>query len=62
MKEFVEKLIEKLEKINPVDYGSMGSYEAHSAVKDCLRDVDRIVNELADAEEYNNDFCEWKFR
>ena len=52
MKEFVEKLIGRLEEINPVDYGSFWSYEAHSAVKDCLRDVDRIVNQLA--EEYNN--------
>lgn len=50
MKEFVEKLIGRLEEINPVDYGSIGSYEAHSAVKDCLRDVERTVNQLA--EEY----------
>lgn len=47
MQRTFEKIIEKLEKVNPVDYGSMSSYEAHSAVKDCLRDVTEIVNQVA---------------
>ena len=50
MQEFVKKLIERLEEINHTDYGSLGSYESHVAVRDCLHDVKNIVNQLA--EEY----------
>lgn len=53
MKEFIEKLLGRLEEINHTDYGSIGSYESHVAVRDCLRDVKGIVKELA--EEYNNE-------
>ena len=31
-------------EINPVDYGSMYSYEAHSAVRDCLSDIERLID------------------
>ena len=48
MKEFIEKLIGRLEEINHTDYGSIGSYESHVAVRDCLRDVKNIVNQLAE--------------
>ena len=58
MNEFIEKLIGRLGEINYTDYGSFGSYESHVAVRNCLRDVKNIVNQLA--EEHNKDFCEWK--
>jgi len=34
-----DKAIENIEQINCVDYGPMFSYEAHSAVKEVLRDI-----------------------
>lgn len=41
MKEYIEKaaVLNLLEKINPVDYGSMFDYQAHSAVSECLREA-----------------------
>ena len=35
----------EIEKINCVDYGAMDSYEAHSAVRDCLSDIQSLINE-----------------
>ena len=32
--------------MNCVDYGSMFSYEARSAVRDCLSDIIRIIEYL----------------
>jgi hypothetical protein len=40
----MDALKEKVEKINCVDYGSMFSYEAHSAVRDVLSDIERIID------------------
>lgn len=56
MQQFVDNLIGRLEEINPVDYGSSGSYEAHYAVKDCLRDVKEAVNQLAEEYKYKTDW------
>ncbi|MDD3142537.1 MAG: hypothetical protein PHX08_26730 [Lachnospiraceae bacterium] len=39
-----DKLEEKIEEINSVDYGSMDSFEAHDAVRDCLSDIVRIID------------------
>lgn len=39
-----KKLIEDIDKINYTDYGSICSYEAHSAVREVLRDVENIIN------------------
>lgn len=41
MKEYIKKaaVLNLLEKINPVDYGSMFDYQAHSAVSECLREA-----------------------
>ena len=55
MKEFVDKLIEKLTKVKG-HYGYYGSEECEYIPYDYSIS---IINELAD--EYNNDFCEWKF-
>lgn len=38
-------LIDKLESINPVDYGAMSSYETHNGARDALSDAVRYVNE-----------------
>lgn len=41
MKEYIERVavLNLLEKINPVDYGSMFDYQAHRAVSECLREA-----------------------
>lgn len=39
-----DKLEEKIEEINSIDYGSMDSFEAHNAVSDCLRDIVRMID------------------
>ena len=39
-----DKLEEKIEEIDSIDYGSMGSFEAHNAVSNCLRDIIRIID------------------
>ena len=56
MKEFIEKLIGRLEEehercINR--YGIVGGNLPAMEIKQCME----IVNQLA--EEYNNEFCEW---
>lgn len=40
-----DALIDKLEGINPVDYGAMSSYEAHTGARDALSDAIRYVND-----------------
>lgn len=49
MKEFIEKLIGRLE-----EQKSDWNYDYNVPINDAIE----IVNQLA--EEYNNDFCEWK--
>lgn len=38
-------LIEKLDNINPVDYGAMSSYETHNGARDALSDAVMHVND-----------------
>lgn len=38
-------LIEKLDNINPVDYGAMSSYETHNGARDALLDAVMHVND-----------------
>ena len=38
-------LIEKLDNINPVDYGAMSSYETHNGARDALSDAIQCVND-----------------
>ena len=40
-----DALIDKLESINPVDYGAMSSYETHCGARDALSDAVRYVND-----------------
>ena len=57
MKEFIDKLIERLEEKAFIDYD-----EYYTDGGECLisiSDVKEIVNELA--EEYSKDYCEWKW-
>ena len=58
MKEFIEKLIGRLEEKSddiPIQYED--NYE--KGFDDGIGYAIEIVNELA--EEYNNDFCEWEY-
>ena len=50
MKNFIEKLIEKLEEVRKNTLTASVRWAYDKAIK--------IVNQLA--EEYNNDFCEWE--
>jgi hypothetical protein len=47
MSNYISKdtLSAEIEKINCVDYGSMYSYEAHSAVRDCLSDIKDLIDD-----------------
>ena len=67
MKEFIEKLIGRLEEkakhdeqraIKTAEKERISLITALQAMADRYRDAIEIVNQLA--EEYNNDFCEWK--
>lgn len=45
-----EDAIRLIEKLNPVDYGSIFSYEAHGAVGDCLREIRADLEEMTAAD------------
>lgn len=61
MKEFVEKLIGRLEELRKEYYADYNTYRVERDLGnvDGLKHAIKIINELA--EEYNNDFCEWKY-
>lgn len=40
-----DEITTEIEKINCVDYGSLDSYEAHSAVRYCLLDIQRLIDD-----------------
>ncbi|MBS6883911.1 MAG: hypothetical protein KH195_11730 [Clostridiaceae bacterium] len=52
MKEYIERatVLNLLEKINPVDFGSMFDYEAHGAVQECLREISYGVEDISAAD------------
>ena len=52
MKEYIERatVLNLLEKINPVDFGSMFDYEAHGAVQECLREISYGVEAISAAD------------
>lgn len=64
MKEYIERatVLNLLEKINPVDFGSMFDYEAHGAVQECLREISYGVEDIsaADVAEVRHGRWEWK--
>ena len=41
-----DALLEKLDNINPVDYGAMSSYETHNGARDALSDAVMHVNDM----------------
>lgn len=41
----LDKIKAEIEKLNPVDYGSMYSYESHHGARDMKRDVLEIIDE-----------------
>ena len=70
MKEFVDKLIGRLEELQKQRTGCSNitcdkckydkeCFEGEKGFKVTIDKFIKFVNELA--EEYNNDFCEWKF-
>ena len=42
-KDLCDKISAEIETINPVDYGGLGDYEAHSAVGEVKRDILEII-------------------
>lgn len=48
MKEYIEReaALNFLEKINPVDFGSMFDYKSHGAVSECLKEVRYGVEDI----------------
>lgn len=40
-----DKIKAEIEKLNPVDYGSMYSYESHNGARDMKQDVLAIIDE-----------------
>lgn len=47
----VDGMIEKIEKINPTDYGCISSYETHNAVRNVKRDIMDIIKEYCGMED-----------
>ncbi|MBO5853129.1 MAG: hypothetical protein J6Q61_00155 [Bacteroidales bacterium] len=56
MKEFVDKLIGRLEE--EIEYDTFDHYKEEPLINMSFERLEDIVNQLA--EEYNNDFCEWE--
>jgi hypothetical protein len=46
----LDDVISKIEKLNPVDYGSMFSYESHNGAKDMKRDILEILDNIGKAD------------
>lgn len=40
----------EIEKLNPVDYGSMFSYESHNGARDMKRDILDIIDDIGKVE------------
>ena len=63
MKEFIEKLIGRLEEVGKLEISMHGGRcNGKTLALGYAKGIENsiaIVNQLA--EEYNNDFCEWKF-
>lgn len=43
-KAILSKIVEEIEKLNPVDYGSIYSYESHEGAEEMQRDVLNIID------------------
>lgn len=43
-KAMLSKIVEEIEKLNPVDYGSIYSYESHEGAEEMQRDVLNIID------------------
>lgn len=43
-KAILSKIIEEIEKLNPVDYGSIYSYESHKGAEEMQRDILNIID------------------
>lgn len=43
-KAILSKIVEEIEKLSPVDYGSIYSYESHKGAEEMQRDVLNIID------------------
>ena len=43
-KAILSKIVEEIEKLNPVDYGSIYSYESHKGAEEMQRDILNIID------------------
>lgn len=43
-KAILSKIIEEIEKLNPVDYGSIYSYESHKGAEEMQKDILNIID------------------
>ncbi len=43
-KAMLSKIVEEIEKLNPVDYGSIYSYESHKGAEEMQRDILNIID------------------
>lgn len=41
----IKELIKKIDALNPVDYGSIASYEAHNGAREMKNDILNIIEE-----------------
>ena len=59
MNEYIERaaVLNLLEKINPVDFGSMFNYESHGAVRECLCEARYGVEDIPSADVVEVTFC-----
>lgn len=60
MKEFIEKLIDRLEKEKIIAFKTYRAFDMNTDLGRMfgIEKSIKIINELV--EEYNNDFCEWQ--
>lgn len=63
MKEYIEKetVLNLLEKINPVDFGSMFDYKAHGAVSECLRNIYYEIEDIPAIDATEVKHAKWKY-
>lgn len=63
MKEYIERavVLNLLEKINPVDFGSIFNYEMHNGVRECLREIRHGVEEIPATDVMEVQHGHWEF-
>lgn len=44
----IDDLIKKIDTLNPIDYGSIASYEAHNGAREMKNDILKIIEEYCE--------------